>query len=83
MSVKAYYPIPKSTSKKRKEMMLQGILLPDKKPDCDNILKCIADSLNTIAYDDDKQIVHMDIEKYYSEEPHVLIRLEKAHGEGE
>jgi len=83
MSVKAYYPIPKSTGKKRKEMMLQGILLPDKKPDCDNILKCIADSLNTIAYDDDKQIVHMDIEKYYSEEPHVLIRLEKAHGEGE
>ncbi len=83
MSVSAYYPIPKSTSKKRKEMMLKGILLPDKKPDADNVLKGICDALNTIAYDDDKQIVHMDIEKYYSEEPHVLIRLEKAHGEGE
>ena len=77
MSVKAYYPIPKSTSKKKKVQMLQGVLLPDKKPDCDNILKCIADSLNTIAYDDDKQIVHMDIEKYYGEEPRTEVTLKE------
>ena len=77
MSVKAYYPIPKSTSKKKRIQMLQGILLPDKKPDIDNILKCVADSLNTIAYDDDKQIVHMDIEKYYGEEPRTEVILKE------
>jgi len=80
MSVKAYYPIPKSTSKKKRAQMLQGILLPDKKPDCDNILKCIADSLNKIAYGDDKQIVHMDIEKYYSEEPRTEVILKEREG---
>lgn len=77
MSVKAYYPIPKSTSKKKKAQMLQGIVLPDKKPDVDNVLKGICDALNTIAYDDDKQIVHMDIEKYYSTEPRTEVTLKE------
>jgi Holliday junction resolvase len=77
MSVKAYYPIPKSTSKKKKVQILQGVLLPDKKPDVDNVLKGICDALNTIAYDDDKQIVHMDIEKYYSEEPRTEVILKE------
>ena len=77
MSVSAYYPIPKSTSKVKKEKMLKGILLPDKKPDVDNVLKGICDALNTIAYDDDKQIVHMDIEKYYSEEPRTEVILKE------
>ena len=77
MSVKAYYPIPKSTSKKKKEQMLQGILLPDKKPDADNVLKGICDALNTIAYDDDKQIIEMAILKRYSKDPCVVVRLKK------
>ncbi len=77
MSVMAYYPIPKSTSKKRREQMLKGIVLPDKKPDIDNVLKCICDALNKIAYDDDKQIISMFIAKYYSENPCTIIRLDK------
>ena len=81
MSVSAYYPIPKSTSKKKKDMMLKGILLPDKKPDVDNVLKCICDALNKVAYDDDKQIISMNIVKYYSENPCVVIRLEEIEGE--
>ncbi len=81
MSVSAYYPIPKSTSKKKKDMMLKGILLPDKKPDVDNVLKCICDALNKVAYDDDKQIISMNIVKYYSENPCVVIRLDKVYGE--
>ena len=72
----AYYPIPKTTSKIKREKMLKGILLPDKKPDLDNILKAICDALNKIAYDDDKQIVNINIRKYYSENPCVVIRLE-------
>ena len=83
MSASAYCPIPKSTSKKKKDMMLKGILLPDKKPDVDNVLKCICDALNKVAYDDDKQIVHMDIEKYYGKNPCVVIKLEKACREGD
>lgn len=81
MSVVAYYPIPKNTSKVKKEKMIKGVLLPDKKPDIDNVLKAICDALNKVAYDDDKQIVNMNIAKQYSENPCVVIRLDKAYGE--
>jgi Holliday junction resolvase RusA-like endonuclease len=76
LDVSAYYPIPKTTSKVKREKMLKGTLLPDKKPDLDNVLKSICDALNKIAYDDDKQIVNMGITKYYSESPCVVIRLD-------
>ena len=73
LGIKAYYPIPASTSKKAKEAMLAGQILPTKKPDCDNITKIVADALNGIAYHDDKQIVINVIEKHYAEEPRVEV----------
>ena len=73
LGIKAYYPIPASTSKKAKIAMLNGQMLPTKKPDCDNITKIVADALNGIAYHDDKQIVINVIEKHYAEEPRVEV----------
>lgn len=35
------------------------------KPDCDNIAKAILDALNGVAYDDDKQVVRLHVEKEY------------------
>src|SRR5450830_756950 len=52
MQIIAYYPIPKSTSKKKREEMLAGIIRPLVKPDYDNIVKSVADALNKVAYDD-------------------------------
>lgn len=57
MSIMAYYGIPKSASKKKQEDMRLGIVRPTKKPDMDNVVKIIADSLNGVAYHDDTQIV--------------------------
>lgn len=57
---------PASTSKKKVESMLQGILLPLKKPDIDNVFKAVADGCNGIAYADDKQIIGIDITKRYA-----------------
>ena len=57
MRIKAYYSIPKSVSKKKKAAMLAGEIRPTKKPDMDNVVKIIADSLNQVAYRDDTQIV--------------------------
>lgn len=65
MDVTAYYAVPKSYSKKKKQQCLDGELKPAKKPDADNILKIIADSLNGLAYADDRQIVEMYIKKVY------------------
>ena len=74
--IKAYFPIPKSVSKKQRQAMLDGVIPHTKKPDCDNIAKIILDSLNEVAYDDDKQIYRIVVEKWYSDRPRVEIELE-------
>lgn len=75
--IKVYMGIPKSTSKKKRQAMLDGKIRPTKKPDLDNICKIILDSLNSIVYDDDKQIVECWIEKWYGEEPRVVVQIEE------
>ena len=75
MKIVAYYSIPKTTTKAVRKMMLNGDILPTRKPDCDNILKIIADALNGIAYKDDAQVNAMAIEKRYSETPCVAVWL--------
>lgn len=77
MTVVAYFAIPKSVSKKKRKLMIEEKIRPTKKPDCDNVLKIICDALNTIAYDDDKQIVEMAIRKFYSENPRVEVEIEE------
>ena len=67
VSVSAFFPIPKSYSKKKREDCLERILRPDKKPDIDNILKVVLDALNDVAYEDDKQVVELIGRKYYTE----------------
>lgn len=80
LEVSAFYPIPKSTSKKKKEMMEAGEIRPTIKPDLDNCIKIISDSLNGIAYKDDSQIVAVVADKYYSDTPRVEIRIGIVYG---
>lgn len=71
--VMAYYTIPKSISKKKRQAMLDHKVRPTKKPDFDNIGKAICDSLNGIAYRDDAQIVDAQVRKFYSDTPRVVV----------
>ena len=64
----AYYKIPKSYTKKRIKNILDGMEKPTKKPDVDNIIKIVLDSLNKVAYEDDKQVVKVSLEKLYTKE---------------
>ena len=74
--VTAYFGIPVSRSNKIKELMAEGDIKPCKKPDCDNILKIVSDALNSMAYEDDKQIVTAHIAKYYTDvNPRVEIQV--------
>ncbi len=57
---------PKSTANKKQQQMLEGEILPLKKPDMDNIVKVVADALNGVAYHDDTQIVLVSAKKAYS-----------------
>lgn len=77
----AFYGIPKSTSKKKRKMMIDGKIRPIKKPDFDNITKIICDSLNGIAYRDDAIIVDGMFRKYYSEQPRVEVSIRQIGGE--
>lgn len=58
---------PQSASKKKKQQMLNGEILPLKKPDMDNIVKVVADALNGVAYHDDTQIALVSAKKAYSD----------------
>lgn len=58
-------PIPKSTSKKDKERMTNGIVPHVKKPDIDNMCKFVMDSLNGILWQDDSMISELETTKFY------------------
>lgn len=73
----AYYEIPKSTSKKRRKLMLEHKIRPTKKPDWDNIGKAICDSLNLVAYHDDSTVVDAQVRKFYSENPRVDVTIRR------
>ena len=69
--------IPKSYSKKKQALCRDRVLVPDKKPDIDNILKAIFDSLNGYAFADDVQIVQVYAEKQYADEPFVEVEIDE------
>lgn len=76
--LKLYFQIPKSASKKKKQLMMDQELRPTKKPDLDNCMKSITDALNGLAYKDDSQIVSATIEKYYSDIPRAEVEIKSV-----
>ena len=81
--IKAYFPIPKSVSKKKRQEMETEKTYYDKKPDSDNLGKTILDSINGIAYDDDKQIIDMRVRKYYGTPRVEVVLTEQEDTDGE
>lgn len=72
----ACFSIPKNTSKKNTSLMLENSISPTKKPDIDNIVKIILDALNKMAFKDDNQITKLEVEKIYSTEDKIIIKIE-------
>jgi Holliday junction resolvase RusA-like endonuclease len=75
MEILAFFPVPKSASKRKREAMLNGDILYTKKPDTDNLAKSICDALNNIAYRDDSQIYSLQVMKVYAETPKTAVFL--------
>ena len=73
----ACFAIPKSTSQKQKTLMLENKISPTKKPDIDNIVKVLLDSMNKFAFKDDNQITKLEVEKKYSMEDKVYVKIEE------
>lgn len=78
VEIKAFFAPPKSWSKKKQDLALCGELKPTVKPDCDNLFKGIGDSLNGLAYKDDKQIIELKVSKSYAESEFVIIKIEEV-----
>lgn len=80
--ITAYWPIPKSATKKQREDMIEGRMLKTTRPDGDNIEKAIFDALNGMAYEDDSQICYSVVSKRYSINPRAEVKLYRvAHAE--
>lgn len=78
VAIMNYFAIPKSVSKKKRELMVNTVVNPTKKPDLDNIAKAILDSLNGLAFIDDAQVVWLLISKSYAVNPHAEVMIYDA-----
>lgn len=68
-------PIPKSWSMRKKQQAENLEIRPASKPDIDNVIKAYLDAMNTIVYQDDKQICAIKAERIYSNNPGVTITV--------
>jgi len=66
LRITAFYAIPKSYTKKDKLAAAEHRIRPTTKPDVDNCAKAILDALNGVCYLDDRQVVDLRVEKYYT-----------------
>jgi Holliday junction resolvase RusA-like endonuclease len=76
--IRAFFPIPKSASKKKREQMEAGKIRHTKKCDADNIAKACLDALNGIAFYDDSQVCELSISKFYGNTPKVEIIIDEV-----
>lgn len=76
-----YMPRPKNhyrTGKHAGELKDDSPYWHTGRPDIDNLLKLIMDSLNGIFWRDDAQICRIEARKIYHEAPYVRMRIEEA-----
>lgn len=71
----AYRQVPKSWSKKQRELALAGTVVPTGKPDVDNLLKLLADGLNGVVWIDDAQVTDAHVYKRYSDKPRLVVEV--------
>lgn len=77
IELKLYIPMLKSFSKIKRLKAADGTLRPTTKPDIDNYIKGILDSLNGLFWHDDGQIVELHAGKYYSDKPRIEMEIKE------
>lgn len=69
------HPIRASWTKAKKAAALAGHIAPTLKPDPDNVAKIWFDAFNDCMWKDDTQVIRMTVERSFSEDPSVLVRV--------
>lgn len=77
VDIQAFYPIPQSFSKAKRNDAIFEKIRPTTKPDLDNCAKAVLDALNGVAYYDDKQVVSVSCNKYYGETGYLKITIKE------
>lgn len=72
LEIDFYMQRPKSTPKR--------VVYPATKPDFDNLVKCVIDSLEGLIYTNDSRIVQASICKHYGDPPRVEVVLTQMDG---
>lgn len=75
--MESYRPVQASISRKERVRRLSGAHRPTVKPDLDNYIKSTSDALNGIIWADDNCIVSLAAEKYYAEDPHLIVEIKE------
>ena len=70
-----FFTLPKSATRKQKNLLSWGCLEHMSKPDCTNLGKFYEDVMNEIVYPDDKQLVSIKINKFYSVKDRTIIKI--------
>jgi Holliday junction resolvase RusA-like endonuclease len=70
-----FFPIPKAASKAMRTQMLNRVILPDKRPDIDNLAYLVTNALKGIVYDDDSRVCVQLLYKFYGAEPKTVIKV--------
>jgi len=75
LGVKIYRQIPKSFSRRKREMAERGEIRPITRPDLANYIKSVEDAIEGVYYSNDSQVVGYleGVGKYYSETPRIEV----------
>lgn len=65
--------MPKSWSRKRQDQM-RGAMIAGH-PDIDNQAKAILDALNGVTFEDDRQVGHLSVTRFWGEQDRVAVRV--------
>lgn len=74
LSVQFHQKVPPSWPRLKRQRAIECEIWPTSRPDLSNLVKSIEDACNGILFEDDAQIVSLQVLKIYSHEPGVLIR---------
>lgn len=69
------HPIRASWTKAKKAAAVAGHIAPTLKPDPDNVAKIWFDAFNDCMWKDDTQVIRMTVDRTFSEDPSVLVRV--------
>lgn len=70
-----YRAMPKKLNQAQRAAALAGTLLPDTKPDADNLQKSLFDGLKRVVFEDDAQVCQQMFSKKFGERDRVVVRV--------